>query len=82
MHQVKLNVFALLKDLEKQAGHNLYMTDVSAKSGITRPTWDKILKGESDRIEFRTLAKLLDFFAAEGMPVGVGDLFSVSVDDS
>lgn len=81
MHQVKLNVFALFKDLEKQTGHNLYMTDVAAKSGITRQTWDKLLRGDTERVEMRTLARLLDFFAAEGMPVTINDLFTITGPD-
>jgi hypothetical protein len=37
-----------------------------------------LMKGEMLRIEIDTIDKLLDFFAAEGMPVTVADLFTVS----
>ncbi len=77
MHSVRLNVFNLIKDLEKRTGSDLYWTDIARQSGITRQTWDRLRHDGVTAVELRTLAKLLDFFSSQGMPIGIADLFIV-----
>lgn len=77
-YTVKLNLFALKKDLEKKAGHDMYWTDIAAQSGISRQTWDRLYSGKSDRIELGTLGKLLTFFRGQGLDVTIADLFVIT----
>lgn len=81
-YTVKLNLFALKKDLEKKVGHDMYWTDIAALSGISRQTWDRMYGGKADRIEFGTLGKLLTFFRSQGLDITIADLFVVSDQDA
>lgn len=76
MTTVKLNIFSLIKRLEIKHGHDLQWSDISRKSGITRQTWLRLRTNEATGIDLVTIGKLLDFFAAEGMPITVNDLFT------
>jgi hypothetical protein len=80
MHSVRLNIYSLIKDLEKHISSDLYWTDVAVKSGITRQTWDRLRNNQATAIELRTMGKLLDFFAGEGMPITLAELFTVTDD--
>lgn len=77
-HRVKLNLFDNLHRLDGETGRHYSMSEVSRLSGVSRTTIDAILKGSTSRIDTVTLEKLLDFFAAEGMPVSIGELFTVT----
>lgn len=80
MTKVKLNIFSLIKRLEIARGHDLEWSDISLKSGITRQTWLRLRRNEATGIDFVTLGRLLDFFAAEGQPISISDLFTVTQD--
>lgn len=77
MTTVKLNLFALTKQLELKLGRDLDWSDVARKSGISRQNWSNMRNDISAGIDFSTIAKLLDFFRSEGLPVTVADLFTV-----
>lgn len=77
MTKVQLNVFSLLKRIEIQQGHDLDWSVVAEKSKITRQTWLRMRNNIGDGIDFSTIAKLLDYFRSEGLPVTVADLFTV-----
>lgn len=82
MTEIKLNVFSLIKQLEIKRGHDLQWSDISRKSGITRQTWLRLRTNEATGIDLGTLGKLIDFFAAEGMPITISDLFTQVVSPS
>lgn len=78
--KTKLNIFRLIKRLEELKNKpysNTYMAD---KAGLSRVTVNSLVSGDTNRIDLATIDKLIDFFAAEGMPIDAGDLFTVTPD--
>ena len=71
--QVQLDIFKPLKLLEAQNGKEYTIKEVARKTGLHRHTITALMSGRDDT----TLAKLLDFFHAEGMPITPNDLFVV-----
>jgi hypothetical protein len=86
MHKISYNVAPLLAKLEslksEQTGDPRFHYADSAFAdfvGISRSQAIKILTGKTRRIDFGTMEALLDFFASEGMPVTISDLFVVTL---
>lgn len=75
--KTELNVFRLLKKLEATTGNRFTNTLFAKKSGLSRVTVNGLMNGTTNRIDLATIDKLLAFFAAEGMPIEPGDLFTV-----
>lgn len=82
MVYIKYNLFALKRQLELLKGKSYTWQEISHKTGIHFNTLHNMENNKTRRVDLDIVAKLLDFFAAEGMPVTVDQLFSVSVDDS
>lgn len=79
MTRIKLNFLELLQSLERQKNGRRYTySEIADKAGLSRQTATKLFTGKSKAIDLATIDKLLAFFAAEGMPVTVGDLFTVT----
>ncbi len=76
--KTKLNIFRLIKRLEEQKNMPYSNTAIADKSGLSRVTVNSLVSSDTKRIDLATIDKLLDFFAAEGMPIEVGDLFTVT----
>ena len=76
--KVAFNLFDTIRRLEMMKGETVSNTYVAEQSGLSRFTIQKIVNNESERVDLPTIAKLLDFFAAEGMPVTVAELFTVT----
>jgi hypothetical protein len=74
---LKFNLHAPLSKLEEKNGRYSYAR-ISDKSGISRQGVRRLLVEGTQQIDVDTLSKLLAFFAAEGMPITVGDLFTVT----
>jgi hypothetical protein len=74
---LKFNLHAPLGKLEEKNGRYSYAR-ISDKSGISRQGVRRLLVEGTQQIDVGTLSKLLAFFAAEGMPITVGDLFTVT----
>jgi predicted XRE-type DNA-binding protein len=77
-YKTTFTIFDQIVKLQKATGDRLSDSEYARQIGITRQTFGALMKGEMLRIEIDTIDKLLDFFAAEGMPVTVADLFTVS----
>lgn len=75
MRKLYFDLFDVIKRLERQKQEPVPYTYVADRSGLSRFTIQKIIAGDTTRVDLDTLAKLLDFFAAEGMPITVADLF-------
>lgn len=77
------NYFQKLLDLQAKK-HRVYSwQDIGTALGMSRQAAQHLfMSPTSDKgfIKYSTLGALLAFFAAEGMPVTVGDLFIVSSD--
>ncbi len=72
--QASLKIFNAVNQLEKHSGRRWSESEIATATGLHRHTIAALMKGKPDR----TLSALLDFFAAEGMPITVADLFTVT----
>jgi transcriptional regulator with XRE-family HTH domain len=72
--QASLKIFDAVNQLEKRNGRRYSESEIAVATGLHRHTIAAVMKGKQDK----TLSKLLAFFAAEGMPITVGDLFTVT----
>lgn len=82
MHNTKFNLKQLIRQLESKNNRDYEYQQIAKASGLSRFTVASIANNVSIRIELRTIDKLLDFFAAEGMPVTVDQLFTDAPPDS
>jgi hypothetical protein len=74
---VEFNLITPLSELQKK-NHRVYTyADIANVSGLTRQGVRRLLTQGTKQVEVDTLGKLLDFFASEGMPVTLNDLFTV-----
>lgn len=78
MTHIKYNLFTLKRQLEVLKGKSYTWQEISHTSGVHFNTLHNIEGNKTRRLDLDIVAKLLDFFKAEGMPVGVADLFVVS----
>jgi hypothetical protein len=72
--QASLKIFDAVNRLEKRNGRRYSESEIAAATGLHRHTIAAVMKGKQDK----TLSKLLAFFASEGMPITVADLFTVT----
>ncbi len=80
-YTAKLTIFDQIVKLQKQSGERLSDSEYARRIGITRQTFGALMKGDMLRIEIETINKLLSFFANEGIPITIADLFTVTTDD-
>lgn len=76
MAKLLFNLHKPLSRLEQIKNRRYSFSEIADASGLTRQGVRRLLKEPSDRVDVDTLGKLLDFFAAEGMPITVNDLFT------
>lgn len=76
MAKLLFNLHKPLSRLEQIKNRRYSFSEIADASGLTRQGVRRLLKEPSDRIDVDTLSKLLDFFATEGMPITVNDLFT------
>ena len=76
--EITVNVMAKVNELEQLHHRRYTYTDIADATGLSRHTVRKWLTGEVKAIDLESLGKLLDFFAAEGMPVTIAELFTVT----
>lgn len=78
--QVQSNLFELIHQLESRHGRRYTYTEIAEALGVTHPAAKALLKKKTDPnsyIRFAMIAKLLDFFASQNMPITISDLFTV-----
>jgi hypothetical protein len=75
--KIEFNLIRPLAQLEIKNGRRYTYTDIARKAKVNRQTVRNLMTEPPDQINVHTLGGLLDFFAAEGMPIGVADLFTV-----
>lgn len=73
---LKFSLHGPLGRLEAQKGRYSYAR-ISEISKISRQGIRRMLVEDTQQVDVATLSKLLDFFASEGMPITVNDLFVV-----
>lgn len=79
MHHIEYNLKQLIRKLSAQNGRDYELQQVGKACGLSRFTISSIANNASVRIELRTLERLMNFFAAEGMVITVADLFNVTL---
>ena len=77
MANISFDIHETLARLEKGKARRYSYAEIAKISGLTRQGARRLLKERTERIDLVTLGKLLDFFAAEGMPIAISDLFTV-----
>lgn len=77
-HIVQFNLLSTLHRLEERRARRYTYQDIASVAGLNRQNIRHLLKSPPRRIDMDTLAALLDFFAAEGMPVTIDQLFTVT----
>ena len=77
-YKAKFTIFDPIVELQKATGDRLSDSEYARQIGITRQTFGALMQGEVLRIEIETIDKLLNFFAASGMPIKIQDLFTVT----
>lgn len=78
MYQVTFNLRQLLRMLSIRNDEEYEIQQIAAATGLNRLTVSKLINGDSGRIEFRTIEKLLEFFKTNGMPITLDQLFTVT----
>ncbi len=78
MTTVTLNYVTLLQKVERKNQRRYKYSEIAKITGLSRQTATKLFTGKAQAVDLATLAALLDFFAAEGMPISPGDLFTVT----
>lgn len=78
MTKLLFNLHKPLSQLEQMKNRRYSFNEIALATGLTRQGVRRLLKEPSDRIDVNTIAKLLSFFATEGMPITVSDLFTVT----
>ena len=79
-HTVQFNLLGTIHRLEELRGRRYSYSDIANGAGLNRQGVRYLLQSPPKRIDLETLSKLLDFFAAEGLPITVGDLFTTTTD--
>ena len=82
MNKVTFNLHAPLSNLEQLKNRRYSYAEVADISTLTRQGVRRLLKEPSETVSVVTLAKLLDFFSAEGMPITIDQLFTVQEEGS
>lgn len=76
--KVQYNLFTLRRLLEIKKQRKYNWGEIAQKVGLTRKTIEYMAKNKFRRVNFSSLEGLLDFFADEGMPIGIEELLSVT----
>lgn len=85
--KVQFNLHKALGRLQEKNNRSYNASDIEStlesvfgELRVTRQTVHRFMRPSSSvrAVSDDTLAALIDFFAIEGMPIGVGDLFTVT----
>ena len=79
---LKFSIFQPVKRLEIKLGKDISYKELGAMMKLDGRTVGAFMDGTVSRIDLPSLEKVLLFFAREGMPVTIGDLFVVTDSES
>ena len=79
-HHPKVYLLPLITEHQRITGKRLKDTEYARAIGISRQAFVAMVEGSTSATSNDTLDKLLDFFTTEGLPITVGDLFTVSAE--
>ena len=77
MHTIKFNLFKLRANLEAELKGPVSWVKIAEATGVHRNTMQNLVNNKTSTVDLEVMGKLLDFFAAEGMPITIADLFTV-----
>lgn len=77
---VKFNLFELKQRLHVALGEEISLSQIARDSGLHRNTIERLYENKIDRVDLATLAKLVAFFHSKGMPIAIGELFSLATE--
>jgi len=77
MHTVKYNLFFLKAQLEAKSGRTYAWSEIANRVGAHRNTIMNLAGNRTSTIDVAVVGELIDFFADEGMPITIADLFTV-----
>lgn len=77
-YEIKFSPLKQLTELEAKRAYRYNFKEIGDKVGLPRQTVRHIFTQNPKRIDVDTLAKILAFFKAEGMPVTIDKLFTVT----
>lgn len=69
------NLARLRRLLELKEDRTISWRELAHDAGLTKDTVNRMANNSTTRVDILTLKKLLIYFRAHGMPIGIGDLF-------
>lgn len=82
METINYNLFSLKRELELKKQTEYSWSKIAVGSGIHRNTILNMANGRTRRVDLDIMERLVSYFADQGMPITVGDLFTVTEDDA
>ena len=82
MSKITYNFVKLKAKLELLTGKQYTWAYIAEHAGVSQNTMSSWVNNRTARADLTGLAKLLDFFAAEGMPITIDQLFTVQEEGS
>lgn len=79
---MRFNLLPIKHDLEKRRGEAISWAEIGRGSGVHPNTLSAILNNNARRIDLETLEKLIAYFNAQGVKLGIADLFAVQVGET
>lgn len=74
---IDYNLFTLKRQLEILKQRQYSWAEIAQETGIHYNTLHNIANNKTRRIDLDIAEKLLTFFATEGMPITINDLFTI-----
>ncbi len=72
---IKYNLFNLRRQLEIKTGRSYSWAEIARESTVQINTVKNIANNKTGRVDLENVFKLIRFFASQGMPITVADLF-------
>lgn len=73
--KVVFNLATLRRQLEIKEGRSISWRELAEEADLSKDTVNRMANNSTTRVDILTLKKLLIYFRAHGMPIGIGDLF-------
>lgn len=80
-HDTKIFILPLIAELQRRTQKRYTDKEYADMIGISRQAFAALVNGTTGGATNKTLNKLLDFFAAQDMPVTVGAFYITDVTD-
>jgi DNA-binding phage protein len=75
--RIRHNLFHLINRLEAQQERRIPLSEIAIATGLSEAGVRRATKNEYGGVQFDTISKLMDYFNAAGLNVGIEDMFTV-----